>query len=279
MFSTRRSVLLPLLLLLASPALAQTIQNKTSPVQEMAAPGETTEAPKPRAAPAGIVESVPLPRSGSVLVFGGTSGTGLEAVKHLVAAKEQVTVVSRKTAEDPELKALGVTVVNGDAMNPESLKDVFKTTPFRVVISTIGHKKGEPNPDFEGNKNIVDAAKAFGVPRFILVTMIGDGDSEKALPWFVRLFFKEAMINKTLAEGYLRDSGLEYTVIRPGALMNKASSGKAVLESDPMKYSAIARIDLGKLIADCVKDDKTIKKIYTAYDPTRASLFAPIFGD
>jgi uncharacterized protein YbjT (DUF2867 family) len=277
MLSTRRSVLLPLLLLLAAPALAQS--PKTTEAQPMAAPGESTEPPKPRASPIGVVEAVALPRSGSVLVFGGTSGTGFEAVKALVAMKEQVTVVTHGNADNSTLKAMGVTVVSGDAMKPETLKEVFKATPYRVVISTIGKRKDEPNPDFEGNKNIIDAAKAIGIPRFILVTMIGDGDSEKALPWFIRLFFKEAMINKTLAEGYLRDSGLEYTVIRPGALLNKPSSGKAVLMADPMKYSAIARVDLGKLIADCVKDDKTIKKVYTAYDASRASFFAPIFGD
>jgi len=31
------------------------------------------EPPKPRASPIGVVEAVPLPRSGAVLVFGGTS--------------------------------------------------------------------------------------------------------------------------------------------------------------------------------------------------------------
>ena len=245
----------------------------------MAAPGESTEPPKPRASPIGVVESVPLPRAGGVLVFGGTSGTGFEVVKNLVEKKEQVTVVTHSKPDDSTLKAMGVTVVSGDAMNPESLKEIFKATPYRVVISTIGRKKGEPNPDFEGNKNVIDAAKAVGIPRFILVTMIGTGDSEKALVWFFRLFFKESMINKTLAEGYLRDSGLDYTVIRPGALMNAASSGQATLVTDPLTYSAIARVDLGKLVADCVNDDKTIKKVYTAYDPTRASFFAPIFGD
>src|SRR5438046_2436373 len=135
MLSTRRFVLLPLLLLLAHPALAQS--SKTSEPQPMAAPGESTEPPKPRAAPLGAVQTVPLPRSGGVLVFGGTSGTGLEVVKALVAMKEQVTVVTHSKPDDATLKAMGVTVVSGDAMKPESLKELFKATPYRVVISTI----------------------------------------------------------------------------------------------------------------------------------------------
>jgi uncharacterized protein YbjT (DUF2867 family) len=273
MTGTARTLLVSLLLAVTCPALAQ----KTTEPQPMAAPGESTEPPSPKAAPAGAVEAVPLPRSGGVLVFGGTRGTGLEAVKTLVAMKEQVTVVTHGSPDNAELKAMGVTVVSGNVLDPDSIKEVFKSTPFRAVISTIGRQKNQPSPDFDGNKNVIDAAKATGIPRFILVSTIGAGDSEKAAPWIARLFLKEVMAEKGRAEDYLKASGLDYTIVRPGGLLDKPASGQARLVADPMAFSFVARADLGKLVAECVKNDDTIKKTLSVLDPTRTGILS-LFG-
>src|SRR5437764_847593 len=71
-----RTLLIPLFLALVLPALAQ---DKTGVTQDMGKPGDSTEPPKPKASPIGVVQEVPLPRAGGVLVFGGTRGVGLEA--------------------------------------------------------------------------------------------------------------------------------------------------------------------------------------------------------
>ena len=273
MIATLRLVVLPILLSLALPALAQ----KTSEPQPMAGPGESTEPPKPMAAPVGAVQEQPLPKSGGILVFGGTRGTGLEVVKALVAKKENVTVVTHGSGENAELKARGVTLVSGNALQPDTIKDIFKATPFRVVISTVGAKRGEASPDFDGNKNVIDAAKAAKITRFVLVTVIGAGDSEKAAPWISRVILKDIIAAKTKAEDYLRASGLEYTIIRPGGLLDKPASGKAVLVADPGAFSYISRADLGKLVADAATDDKMIGKVLTSFDGTRTSVMS-FFG-
>ncbi len=270
-----RAFVIPFVLALAFPAMAQ---EKTGVTQEMAKPGESTVAPTPKASPIGVVQEVPLPRAGGVLVFGGTRGVGLEAVKVLVAMKEQVTVVTHSSPNSPELKALGVTVMSGDALNPESLKDIFTNGPYRVVISTLGGKRGEPRPDFEGNKNAIDATKKTGIPRFIMVTSIGTGDSQQTPPWIARWFLKEILVEKTKAEEYLKASGLDYTIIRPGGLLDKPASGKATVTPDIKLYSWVARADVGKIVAETVKNDDTIKKTLSTYDPTRTS-FTSMFMD
>ena len=270
-----RAFVIPLFLTLAFPAVAQ---EKTGVTQDMGKPGESTVPPTPKASPIGVVQEVPLPRAGGVLVFGGTRGVGLEAVKILVGMKEQVTVVSHSSPDSAELKALGVTVLSGDALHPETLKDIFTAAPYRVVISTLGGKRGEPRPDFEGNKNVIDAAKKTGIPRFIMVTSIGAGDSALTPPWIARWFLKEIMVEKTKAEEYLKASGLDYTIVRPGGLLDKPASGKATLTADVKNYSWISRADVGKLVAETVKNDDTIKKTLGTYDPTRTS-FTSMFLD
>lgn len=82
---------------------------------------ESDQPPPPRSAPlkaVQVTEALEPPREG-VIVFGGNRATGLEVVKSLVARGEKVTVMVRPTSEVTELKALGVNLVEGDAMNAE----------------------------------------------------------------------------------------------------------------------------------------------------------------
>ena len=236
------------------------------PVAAQQSAQESTEPPVPRAAPLKPIVEETLPRAGGVLVFGGSRGVGLEAVTELTRRGEKITAMVRKSSDRAALEALGVNLVTGDALDSEDLKRAFAAAPFRVVVSTIGGHGKNLRPDFEGNRNIVDAAKAAGIPRMVLVTAIGAGDSEDAAPWYFKLFLKDFMAEKTKAENYLRRSGLEYTIIRPGWLLDRAASGKATFIDDRANFSWIARAELGRLIADTLKNGAMVNKIVTAFD-------------
>jgi uncharacterized protein YbjT (DUF2867 family) len=266
--SVLRYAVLFLTVAFALPAAAQ----KTTQGQPMAGPGESTEPPPPHAAPVGVVQAQTLPRGGGILVFGGTHGTGLETVKVLAARKEHVTVVTHSDPHNPELAALGVTVVAGNALDPATIKDIFTAAPFRAVVTTIGRSPGEADPSFTGNKNIIDAAKAASIPRLIMVSTIGAGDSVDQLAWIEQIFYRKTFALKTDAENYLKASGLNYTIMRPGGLVDKSADGKAVFTTDQVGMSWISRADLGKLIADCVDNDADVNKTFTVFDPSRAGL-------
>lgn len=234
--------------------------------------------PPPRAAPLKPVEmegELPPPREG-VIVFGGNRDTGLEVVKQLVARGEKVTVMVRPSSDRTELEKLGVTMVEGDAMKPEEAAKAAATAYYKAAISTLGGKapKDGPAVDFEGNRNVIDGAKAAGIPRFLLVTTIGTGTSRAAAPLPARFFLRKILPLKEQAENYLIASGLKYTIIRPGGLLKRPAEGKAVLTQDPEKFGWIIRADLGKLVADALYDESNANKILTAYDPTRDSFFS-----
>ena len=120
-------------------------------------------------------------------------------------------------------------VVRGDAMNQPDIAAALATGQFRAVVSTLGARavKGT-RPDFEGNRNAVDAARSAGVTRFVLVTVIGAGDSYAASPWIARRVLDTVMKEKTKAEDYLKTSGLDYTIIRPGGLLDKEAQGQGL---------------------------------------------------
>lgn len=214
------------------------------------------------------------PAGGPVLVFGGTRGTGLEIVRQLRDRGESVTVAVRGTSNTAELQKLGVDTVVADALDAEQVNAALASDTYAAVISTLGTTRGEQHkrPDYIGNRNVIDAAKAAGVKRFVFITVIGAGDSADAAPGFSKRFLAEVMSLKTQAEDHLRASGLDYTIIRPGGLGDVPATGTAILAEDPQAFSFIGRIDLAALAVQALGDPATIGKTYSAYDPSRRTM-------
>lgn len=236
--------------------------------------GMEGDRPKAELNPAGATPGV-----GSVLVIGGNRATGLEIVRLLRARGEDVVVLVRPGSDATAAEALGARIVRGDVMNPPDLALAFGAVPadgqFRAVISTLGGTslKG-PRPDFDGNRNAVDAARLAGVKRFLLVTMIGAGESLQAAPALSRYFLRTVTPEKTKAEDYLKTSGLEYTIVRPGGLLNKAAQGRAYLTEDTRAMSWIRRADVAALVVQSLDDPRSVGKVYHAFDPDRTRFWS-----
>ncbi|SVD15352.1 uncharacterized protein METZ01_LOCUS368206, partial [marine metagenome] len=116
-----------------------------------------------------------------ILVFGGTRGTGLEAIKLLVARGDRVTVMARSDSDRSGLEPLNVNIVEGNALDRANVEAAFAAAKFTAVINSLGGKRGETRPDLEGTISIVDAAEAAGVRRIVMVSAVGAGDSADAL--------------------------------------------------------------------------------------------------
>ena len=202
---------------------------------------------------------------GPVLVFGGTSGCGLETVKLLRQQDVPVTVFVRPTSNRAPLEPLGVSFVVGDALNAEDVTAAFAAGEFAAVVSSLGGRRGEPRPDYVGNRNITDAAKAAGVARVIQVSAIGAGERSRAKPADDAGFMRKIMYEKTRGEDYLIASGLDYTLIRPGGLRNGPATGTGMMTEDYMEGS-INRADVGLLIVQALENDATIGKAYSVID-------------
>lgn len=219
------------------------------------------------------------PGAGSVLVIGGTRATGLEVVRLLRARGDDVVVLVRPSSDASEVEALGARVVRGDVLNPSDLTAALNAVPaggqFRAIVSTLGARSLDgPRPDFEGNRNAVDAARLAGVQRFVLVTVIGAGDSRDAAPAIARYVLRNVIPEKAKAEDYLKTSGLDYTIIRPGGLLDKDPQGRAYLTEDTGAMSWIRRADLAALTVQALDDPRAIGKVYHAFDPDRTRFWS-----
>lgn len=202
-----------------------------------------------------------------IFLAGASRGVGLEIAKCLTAQNLKVKALLRTEAAKAELEALGIKIVLGDALNVGDVERAMLGEPIHAVISTIGSlpKEGE-RADYLGNKNLIDAAVKAGVQKFILVSSIGSGNSAVALPPQALQTLGPVLVEKEQAEKYLIDSGLTYTIIRPGGLKSEPATGNGVLTEDPRIGGSIHRADVAQLVCHCLNSDLANLKILSALD-------------
>ena len=152
-----------------------------------------------------------------VLVVGASGHLGGQVVDSLLARGKVVRALVRPNSEGgSRLKTKGVEIVRGDMMDPESL--VRAMTDADAVVTTAAgytrHRKGDtPDIDVVGNRNLVDAAAAVGVRRFVLTSIL-TCDRTPNVPHFW---------HKKLAEDRLVELGVPFVALRPGAFLDQAT--------------------------------------------------------
>ena len=206
--------------------------------------------------------------SQNILLFGGTGRTGLHIARLLAARGDNVTAVARAETDTANLEATGANIVSGSPLNEADVNSAFDAGSYSAVISSLGHRRGEPGPraDLVGMKLIIDASKARGIDRLLMVTMVGAGDSIEVVSEKVIEFLGVPIKAKTEAEEYLKNSGLDYTILRPGGLNEGPASGTGELREECI-MGVISTADLAQLTLQCLDDDGTIGKTYHTIDP------------
>lgn len=201
-----------------------------------------------------------------VAIFGASSAIGIELARRLAAAGQAPVAVTRSGAS-PALAAAGASLQRADVLDRGQVERVLATTPSPdAVVSLVGGRpfRKDTPPDWDGNRHLIDAARASGIRRFVLVTSIGSGTSRAAAPWIARLILGRFMDLKTRAEDHLRLSGLDWTIIRPGHLTDQPATGRGRLLEDDTVSGAIPRADVAALVQGVLADATTIGRTYSA---------------
>ncbi|TAF06004.1 MAG: SDR family oxidoreductase [Nostocales cyanobacterium] len=203
-----------------------------------------------------------------IFVAGASRGVGQEIAKYLTAHNMKVKALLRTETAAKELEAIGVHAVLGDALKVDDVeRAILGNEPIQAVISTLGGLPTDDiKPDFIGNKNLIDAAVKAGVQKFILVTSIGSGDSVVAMPPQALEALKPVLILKEQAEQYLINSGLNYTIIRPGGLKSEPATGNGILTADPRIVGSIHRADVAQLVCNCLNSTNANNQVLSALD-------------
>ncbi|NEO99214.1 MAG: SDR family oxidoreductase [Symploca sp. SIO2E9] len=203
-----------------------------------------------------------------IFLAGASRGVGKEIAKCLRQQNYKVKALLRQEDSRPELEAMGIEVVMGDALDTVSVERAILTNgSIEAVISTIGGlPKDGQRADYLGNKNLIDAAFKAKVNKFILISSIGSGESVVALPPPALETLKPVLIEKEQAEKYLIASGLTYTIIRPGGLKSEPATGNGILTEDYKVAGTIHRADVAELVCKCLFSDAANNKVLSAVD-------------
>jgi len=107
--------------------------------------------------------------------------------------------------------------------------------------------------DLDGAVKAMDAAEHAGVKRFIIVSAL---NTDNRSAWNDS-GMKPYYIAKHYADRILKSSGLDYTIMRPGRLLDDAGNGK-VTTTNPAANKSVPREDVASLIMEVLKHDNTI---------------------
>lgn len=157
-----------------------------------------------------------------ILVAGATGLLGGMISLNLLVASKQVRVLVRENSPSTELARqgratdvrtliqAGAEPVTGDLRNPASLERACRgiSTVLTTASATMRDFDLE-GVDLNGTQSLIDAAKAGGVDHFIYTSANGS-DPQSPDPVYKI---------KGLCEEYLKNSGLNYTILTPGIFM------------------------------------------------------------
>jgi|TARA_B110000483_G_scaffold232831_1_gene300904 uncharacterized protein YbjT (DUF2867 family) len=144
-----------------------------------------------------------------------------------------------------------------------------------VVVIATGFVPGNPfkmnaaahEVDNEGVVNCVNAAKKAGnVKKIVLISSILTNGRAAGLadsPGFkITNAFGGVLDEKLVGENYLRNSGIDWVIVRPAGLKNDQSGSLIVGQEDAMASGEIDRRLVAQVMAKAALDDKAKNKVY-----------------
>ncbi|MCY7352837.1 MAG: SDR family oxidoreductase [Cytophagaceae bacterium] len=181
------------------------------------------------------------------LIFGASGATG-QILTAQALNDHRVTAFVRDPASLQPKPNL--TLAQGDVTDYESVRAALNGQTFDVVFSALGSRhRGKDRLNTVGTGHIVRAMRATGHTRLIVLSSLGVADAFNS--WFTRkilvgFLLKEPHEDTRGMEKAVRESGLDYTLVRPPRLLNSPFTGAyRVATSPPAKrLNQIARADV-----------------------------------
>ena len=202
-----------------------------------------------------------------VLIFGASKGIGLETTHQALVAGHDVRALARSAG------AIAISNSSLEKMRGNALKtrDVeAAVVGVDVVIQTLGVGLGElfrPIHLFsDATRILITAMKKQSIKRLICVTGFGAGDSRASISCLQRLPFQvvfgRAYEDKTLQEQLIKESELDWTIVRPGVLTNGPQTGHYQILPEALQWrnGVISRANVADFLVKQIEDRASIGK-------------------
>jgi uncharacterized protein YbjT (DUF2867 family) len=140
-----------------------------------------------------------------LLIIGATGTLGRQIVRRALDEGHEVQCLVRSFQRAAFLREWGVSLVRGNLCKPETLTPAFEGV--EAVIDAATARPNDPinKVDWDGKVNLIQAAKAANVQRFVFISILG---AEK-YPHVPLMKIKHGI------EKFLAESGIPYTILSP----------------------------------------------------------------
>jgi len=183
----------------------------------------------------------------NILVAGANGTTGKQIVNLLKSSQyfNPIAMV-RKEDQAEQFKNKNVDTVLADLT--EDLTHTIKNVD-KVIFAAGSGGKNVVEVDQEGAKRLIAVSKMANVNRFVMLSSMGADNPEAAED------LQDYLKAKQNADEHLRQSGLNYVIVRPGTLNNFESKGRINLKEKLDTQGEISRADVAQTLVRALHDD------------------------
>lgn len=193
-----------------------------------------------------------------VLIAGANGQIGRHLVRLLAEGGHEAIALVRDKGQSDRMRELGGTPMVADLEGDVS----HAPEGCDAIVFTAGGGPGsgdakKESVDRQGAVKLIEAARAHGVPRYVMVSAMGAADPaagpEPMQPY---------LYAKARADDALQESGLDYTIIRPGRLTNEPGTGRVDAAESLDRRGEIPREDVARAIVLTLESNKLSGKTY-----------------
>lgn len=192
----------------------------------------------------------------TVVIAGGHGKIGLALGGLLSAGGTEVRGIIRNPDHAVDLEAAGVTPVLCDLEGEATeLGGIVSGTDAVVFAAGAGPGSGDARKstmDRDGAVKLIEACQATGVRRYLIVSSMGADDPDLPGDGFAVYLRAKAQADTALAA-----SGLDHTIVRPGALTDEPGTGHVRI-AERLAHGSIPRADVAAVLAAMLRAPHTI---------------------
>jgi putative NADH-flavin reductase len=206
----------------------------------------------------------------SIVVFGANGPTGRLLVSHALAAGHQVIAVTRRPDKFPQQHP-NLTVARADVLDASAVEGVVSGAD--AILSTLGAPYGRKQVAVYsvGVRNILTAMERHQVRRLVVVSSSATDPKPYAdagfffnrvvQPFVVNLLGKTVYEDMRRMEELVRNSEVDWTIVRPSGLFDTDFVSDYELAEDHIAGRFTARSDLAAAMLAQVDDERYVRKI------------------
>ncbi|WP_042382462.1 NAD(P)H-binding protein [Streptacidiphilus melanogenes] len=192
-----------------------------------------------------------------IVIAGGHGQIALLLSRELARRGDLAVGLIRKPEQADDLRAAGAepVVLDLEQSSVEQVAEVLRAQAADAALFAAGAGPGSSaerkyTVDRDGSVKLAAAAEQAGVRRFLQISTMGAGSPPRPGTDEVWAAYIDA---KTQAEDDLRPRSLDWTVLRPGRLLDTPGTGLVALSPPPLAAGGVPRADVALVLAELLR--------------------------